>query len=98
MPELERENVIATLAGNVSLRLGLDELLAKPDPLVAELYVRLLLATNQRERVREFLTLNGEYRASVLIEVGSLTAISLSQGRELFVALIERSVKGNRCG
>ncbi|KAL5108121.1 hypothetical protein TcWFU_008782 [Taenia crassiceps] len=66
--ELERENVIATLAGNVNLRLALDELLAKPDPLVAELYVRLLLASNQRDRVREFLTLNGEYRASVLLE------------------------------
>ncbi|VDK35902.1 unnamed protein product [Taenia asiatica] len=68
MPELERENAVATLAGNVNLRLALDELLAKPDPLVAELYVRLLLASNQRERVREFLALNEEYRASVLLE------------------------------
>ncbi|KAL5968115.1 hypothetical protein TSMEX_004137 [Taenia solium] len=76
MPELERENAIATLAGNVNLRLALDELLAKPDPLVAELYVRLLLASNQRERVREFLTLNEEYRASVLLEVGLLRAPS----------------------
>ncbi|CDS37612.1 vacuolar protein sorting associated protein 8 [Echinococcus multilocularis] len=69
MPELERENMIATLAGNTNLRLALDELLSKPDPLVAELYVRLLLASNQRERVCEFLTLNREYRASVLLEL-----------------------------
>ncbi|VDM16770.1 unnamed protein product [Hydatigera taeniaeformis] len=67
-PEMERDNVIAKLAVNVNLRLALDELLAKPDPLVAELYVRLLLANNQRKRACEFLTLNGEYRASVLLE------------------------------
>lgn len=72
MPELERENVVASVGGDANFRLALDELLSKSDPLVAELYVRLLLSTNGFQDHRalcDFLRLNCEYRASILLEV-----------------------------
>ncbi|KAM7542248.1 hypothetical protein Aperf_G00000011476 [Anoplocephala perfoliata] len=72
MPELERENAVASVGGDANLRLALDELLSKPDPLVAELYVRLLLSTagfQDHRMLCDFLLLNCEYRASILLEL-----------------------------
>ena len=80
MPELEREYVAATMAAeakmddSIPLRLALEEFFSKADPLVAELYIRLLLANGRRADVCEFLTLNSEYRAAVLFEVSLLKA------------------------
>ncbi|VDD79098.1 unnamed protein product [Mesocestoides corti] len=69
MPDLELENAISTVEGDTKLRLALDELLSKPDPLVAEFYIRLLLAAGRRETLINFLKINAEYRASVVLEL-----------------------------
>ncbi|VUZ48006.1 unnamed protein product [Hymenolepis diminuta] len=78
MPEAEREHAVASVGGDTNLRLLLDELLSKSDPLVAELYFRLLLASTNDEDTRiqqnhhslcDFLRVNSEYRAAILLEL-----------------------------
>ncbi|VDN96058.1 unnamed protein product [Rodentolepis nana] len=78
MPEAEREHAVARVNGDTSLRVLLDELLSKSDPLVAELYFRLLLASTNVEvadiqenhhSLCNFLRVNCEYRAPILLEL-----------------------------
>lgn len=52
-----------------TLRLTLEELYSRPDPLVAEFYIRVLLANDQRDTLRRFLAVNEEFRASVVLDV-----------------------------
>nr|CDS27388.1 vacuolar protein sorting associated protein 8 [Hymenolepis microstoma] len=78
MPEADREHAVARVNGDTSLRVLLDELVSKIDPLVAELYFRLLLASSNvedpsiqenRHSLCNFLRVNSEYRAPILLEL-----------------------------